>query len=93
MKVNLPSNLARLVTKKEIDNPKGETFEERFIDVLSDPSNLFIPRVAEAGTAIGDYFVMHSGIKVHKNSYYCDFSQIFSINKGVHEPAEELMFA
>lgn len=93
MKVNLPSNLARLVTKKEIDNPKGETFEERFIDVLSDPSNLFIPRVAEAGTAIGDYFVMHSGIKVHKNSYYGDFSQIFSINKGVHEPAEERMFA
>ncbi len=75
---------------------KGETFIERFRDVVSDPLNLRIERVPEAGylTASGN-IVLHNGIQVPiagPNSYYGDFSQILMINRGVHEPLEEYCF-
>ncbi len=70
----------------------GAIFKERFIDILSDPNNLFIERCPKAGTMDGDYIYMHNGIKIHKCSYYGEFSNIFTSNKGCHEPSEERMF-
>jgi hypothetical protein len=75
-----------------INNIKGDCPEDRFIDVISDPNNLFIKRCEKAGTIEDDCVILHNGIKVLKNSYYDDFSRILVINKGCHEPAEERMF-
>ena len=78
----------------EITNKKGEDFKSRFIDIISDPNNLLIKRVFNAGEIIDNKFVvMHNGIIVSKNGYYDDFSDILKLNKGCHEPAEERMFA
>ncbi len=69
-------------------------FEGRFKEILSDPSNKFIPRVINAGEVVGDIITMHNGIMIHmaEYAYYNDFSKIFEINKGVHEPQEEYAF-
>ena len=75
-----------------INNKKGITYEERFIDIISDPNNLFIKRCENAGKIDNECIILHNGIKVIKNGYYGDFSKILSLNKGCHEPAEERMF-
>jgi len=75
-----------------INNKKGNTFEERFIDIISDPNNLFIKRCAEAGNVCNGCVTLHNGIKVLKDGYYGDFSKILLLNNGCHEPAEERMF-
>ena len=77
------------------DNKKGLSFSDRFIDILSDVSNLNIPRCLDAGSLVGDgrYVVLHNGIIVERKGYYNDFSDILVTNKGVHEPAEERLFA
>lgn len=78
---------------KQINNEKGINFEKRFIDILSDPNNLLIKRVKDAGKIIDDnYIIMHNGIKVSKNGYYGSFSKCLTLNYGCHEPAEERMF-
>ena len=75
-----------------INNKKGQSFEERFIDIISDPNNIFINRCIDAGKLENNYVIMHNGIKVIKDGYYGDFSQILILNKGCHEPAEERLF-
>jgi hypothetical protein len=75
-----------------INNRKGGSFQERFIDIMSDPNNLFIKRCEKAGTTDGECVILHNGIKVIKYGYYGDFSEILLLNKGCHEPAEERMF-
>jgi hypothetical protein len=77
---------------KNINNTKGITFENRFIDIMSDPNNLFIKRCEKAGTIENDCVILHNGIKVLKNGYYESFSNILVQNKGCHEPGEERMF-
>jgi len=77
---------------KKINNIKGESLEKRFVDILSDPSNLVIDRCDNAGCLLGDNVVMHNNLLVSKYGYYQDFSKILQLNKGVHEPAEERMF-
>lgn len=78
---------------KQIKNVKGRSFEERFIDILSDPNNLLIKRVKDAGKIIdNNYVIMHNGIKVIKDGYYGNFSKCLTLNYGCHEPAEERMF-
>lgn len=76
-----------------VNNPKGQTFPERFIDVMSDPSNLLIPRVPRAGHVDRGWVTLHNGLEVLLNGYYGSFTQILIMNKGVHEPSEERMFA
>lgn len=76
----------------DINNKKGQTYEERFIDIISDPSNTFIPRDQNAGVLKDGIITMHNGIKIEEGAYYGDFSKIFILNKGVHEPSEERMF-
>ena len=75
------------------DLPKAaaDDLEGRFREVLSDPSNNYIPRCESAGTLQDGHIIMHNGIKVITD-YYGDFSKILLSNKGVHEPQEERMF-
>jgi hypothetical protein len=71
----------------------------RFREVVSDPNNQRIPRVPWAGVIGRDprfedpFVVMHNGLRVLMGSYYGAFSQILVINRGVHEPQEELAFS
>lgn len=69
-------------------------FEGRFREIMADPSNAYIPRVPDAGQVKDGSVVMHNGIKVHVGdmAYYDDFSEILTLNKGVHEPQEERVF-
>lgn len=69
-------------------------FEGRIREVVSDPNNMFIPRQQNAGKIIDGYLIMHNGIKVYPNSYYGDFTtKMLQVNRGVHEPQEERVFA
>ncbi|MDZ4064415.1 MAG: FkbM family methyltransferase [Coriobacteriia bacterium] len=69
-------------------------FERRFREILADPNNKLIPRVAEAGKIEDGFLTMHNGLQVAMGdyAYYGAFAQILEINGGVHEPQEELVF-
>jgi hypothetical protein len=85
-------NYCNELIDSNVNNKKGIMFESRFIDIISDPNNLFIKRCENAGTVDNDCVILHNGIKVIKDGYYGDFSNILTLNKGCHEPAEERMF-
>jgi hypothetical protein len=56
---------------------------------------LLIERVPEAGYVKDGVVTLHNGIQVPfagENAYYREFSSIFIINRGVHEPLEEFVF-
>lgn len=68
-------------------------YEGRIRQVVSDPNNIYIPRVANAGEVIGDYQIMHNGIKVLAGGYCRGLiDKMLKVNKGVHEPQEERVF-
>ncbi len=46
---------------------KATTYEDRFKEILSDPSNAFIPRVPDAGKVENGIVTMHNGLKVYAN--------------------------
>jgi hypothetical protein len=75
---------------------KAPSFLERYREVVSDPINLLIKRVPEAGYVDKNGFViLHNGNRVPvegKLAYYNNFSDILIINRGVHEPLEEFCF-
>lgn len=81
-----------LLESDSINNAKGITDEKRFLDIISDPSNLFIKRNPNAGKCDNGIVWMHNGIRIHENSYYGKFSDIFKINLGSHEPSQERAF-
>ncbi|MDC1008429.1 hypothetical protein OAQ46_00995 [Gammaproteobacteria bacterium] len=75
---------------------KAKNFQERFKDVISDPLNLLIDRVPQAGY-LDEHLnvILHNGNKVPskgKYSYYGNFSDLLIYNRGVHEPLEEYCF-
>ncbi|MFP1130185.1 FkbM family methyltransferase [Asticcacaulis sp. W401b] len=73
----------------------GNDFLGRFREIISDPLNLLIPRHPKAGAVEGDLVYLHNGHCVPlrgEGAYYGDFSDIFVINRGVHEPVEEYVF-
>ena len=75
---------------------KADIFIERFREIVSDPINLLINRVPEAGYVDEKRCViLHNGNRVPidgRFSYYEGFSDILIINRGVHEPLEEYCF-
>jgi len=67
----------------------------RFREIVSDPLNLLIERVPEAGYVQDGIVTLHNGVKVPfsgAQAYYEGFSSIFIFNRGVHEPLEEFVF-
>ena len=68
-------------------------FFERFRDVISDPINEKIERCDKSGIIEDNYVYMHNGVKIYRDSYYGEFSDILILNKGVHEPQEEYAFS
>jgi Methyltransferase FkbM domain len=74
---------------------ESEDFIGRFREIISDPINILIRRVPEAGVVEGDFVYLHNGNRVASkgmNAYYGEFSLILSLNRGVHEPLEEYVF-
>lgn len=75
---------------------KAVRYDERFREALSDPVNLLIRRLPEAGYVDAEGLViLHNGVRVPlrgPGSYYDEFSDILLINRGVHEPLEEYCF-
>lgn len=67
-------------------------YYERFKLIISDPLNEKISRVPDAGKKADGLVTMCNGLKIKTGSYYGNFSDIFLINKGVHEPSEEYVF-
>ena len=59
-----------------VDNVKAATndFEGRHREILSDPSNLHIPRCPDAGRMIKGYTVMHNGLLMSSFGYYGQYS-------------------
>ena len=67
----------------------------RYREVISDPLNLLIDRVSQAGVIEGNEVCLHNGNRVPLSgdgAYYGPFSQLLAINRGVHEPLEEYVF-
>jgi len=67
----------------------------RFREIVSDPLNILIKRHPLAGTVDDNHVYLHNGHKVPLSgpyAYYGDFSNIFVINRGIHEPLEEYVF-
>jgi len=68
----------------------------RYREVISDPINILINRVRDAGHINQDNTItLHNGNKVvfsGELSYYDDYSNILILNRGVHEPLEEFCF-
>lgn len=73
-----------------------DAFSERFREVVSDPLNLLVARVPEAGCIDASLcVVLHNGMRVPvrgRDAYYGRFSELLVINRGVHEPLEEFCF-
>lgn len=77
--------------------PKADAndFAGRFREIISDPLNLLIERVPDAGLVRDGLVTLHNGLRVPvagPGSYYGDFSAILVVNRGVHEPLEEFVF-
>ena len=75
---------------------KGESFPDRYREIISDPINIFIERVADAGYVDkNNCVILHNGNRVPiagDFAYYAGFSHILIFNRGVHEPLEEYCF-
>jgi|SRR5580658_7757160 hypothetical protein len=70
-------------------------FVGRFREVISDPLNLLIERVPQAGILEGNDVYLHNGNRVPvagAEAYYGQFSTLLVLNRGVHEPLEEYVF-
>ncbi|MCC5972805.1 MAG: FkbM family methyltransferase [Rubellimicrobium sp.] len=74
---------------------KPKDMAGRFREILSDPLNLLIRRVPEAGHVQEGEVCLLNGHRVATrgpHAYYGGFSDILIYNRGVHEPLEELAF-
>lgn len=96
-KIGSPAASKALADFADLDRlGKATRFVERFREVVSDPVNLLIGRVPEAGFVDrSGCVVLHNGNRVPirgPRSYYGVFSDILIINRGVHEPLEEYCF-
>jgi hypothetical protein len=74
---------------------KASSFLERYREIVSDPINILIKRVPDAGYIDDGNVILHNGHRVPvtgKLAYYDGFCDILVINRGVHEPLEEYCF-
>lgn len=89
--------LFRLLLMK-IPKAHPDSLADRFREIVSDPCNRLIRRVPLAGHVCQvnswpeRFVVMHNGILVPHGGYYGRFSDVLVINRGVHEPQEEVVF-
>lgn len=78
-----------------VPKASAEDLRGRFREIVSDPLNLLIERVPEAGEVRDGLVCLHNGNRVPiagEEAYFGPFSEILAINRGVHEPLEEYVF-
>jgi len=76
----------------KINTEKANVKYDRFREIISDPHNILIERVPNAGYVANNCVILHNGNIVSLDSYYGRFSDILILNRGVHEPLEEYCF-
>jgi hypothetical protein len=60
---------------------------------LSCPDNARIERAPNAGRVVSGIMTMHNGLRIYRRSYYGEsMSLLLTLNRGVHEPQEEVVF-
>ena len=68
-------------------------WQKRIDDVLQSSDIKLIPTVDNAGHIYRGKQIMHNGLKVYIGSYYGpEFTKMFMLSKGIHEPQEERIF-
>ena len=68
-------------------------WQNRIDEVLQSSDLKLIPTVDNAGQIVRGKQVMHNGLKVYIGSYYGpEFTKMFILSKGIHEPQEERIF-
>ena len=75
--------------------PKAYDDRGRLREVISDPLNLLIERVHDAGVVRDGLVTLHNGVRVPikgPGAYYGDHSHLLVFNRGVFEPLEEFLF-
>lgn len=78
-----------------VKKAEARDIDGRFREIISDPLNLLIRRVPDAGFVEGNLVRLMNGHRVAVRgefSYYQGFSSILTYNRGVHEPLEEFVF-
>lgn len=83
---------------RNVPKAHPDDYLARFREIISDPCNRLIRRVPFAGF-VGrnnqngrEFIVMHNGLLVPRQAYYGRFADVLIVNRGVHEPQEELVF-
>lgn len=79
----------------QLKKAEADDYLGRFREIVSDPLNILIKRHPLAGTIDDNHVYLHNGHRVPLSgpyAYYGDFSNIFVINRGIHEPLEEYVF-
>lgn len=88
--------LPRLYTKIQVlraAKAERDHWNERIKNVLACPANRLLPRVENAGEIENGFQIMHNGIKVVVDGYYgSGLTRLLKMNKGSHEPEEEVIF-
>jgi Methyltransferase FkbM domain len=78
---------------KDSDQDEKDRWRERIDLVVECPDSQKIDLLPNTAKLIGDYFVMHNGIKILPLSYYgYPVLQMLHENKSIHEPQEEYAF-
>ncbi len=73
---------------------EGRWWLRRIRDVIACPDNAFIPRHRDAGRIVDDCQIMHNGLRIARGSYDgLPIERMLRLNRGVHEPQEERVFA
>ena len=68
---------------------KASSLWGRCREICADPSNAYIPRVADAGRIYDDHVVMHNGLKCRMGefSYYSPFAEtVLAMNRRQKNP-------
>jgi hypothetical protein len=85
--------LKKVYNKIKVGYWVRQEWRVRINDVVICEDNRYIPRTTQAGRVLGDFQVMHNGIKVKKDGYYgSEITKMLRKSRGVHEPQEERVF-
>ncbi len=76
-----------------LSGKERQYWQERIVDVKNCLDNQDIERHHQAGKLVGDFLIMHNGLKIDPLSYYSfPMLEMLKQNRGVHEPQEEKVF-
>jgi hypothetical protein len=93
LKYFLPVGLANALRWPKNCYLHRREWNARINDVVSSPDNARLARVPGAGSIKNGWQTMHNGLFVAVDGYYGNgITRMLKINKGCHEPQEEIVF-